>query len=158
MIDQIKTQFVCSIRRCCRVLGFRRQTYHKRKQGHRPEEEDDRIAKLLHETTQRFIAWGFWMVFYFLRLQGHTWNHKRVYRIWKQEQLNLRVPAQRPKIRRAYQDLLASYQVNEGWAMDFVSDWTIGPEKKLPVLSILWMNALVKLYGQKLIVVLRQKH
>jgi len=130
MITQIKTQRLCSIRRCCCVLGFRRQTYYKRKQGHRPEQEDDRIAALLHQTTQRFIAWGFWLVFYFIRRQGHSWNHKRVYRVWKQEGLNLRQPAQRPKIRRQYQDLLAPAQVNEGWAMDFVSDWTVGPEKK----------------------------
>jgi len=130
MIDQIKTERLCSIRRCCCVLGFRRQTYYKRKQGHRPEQEDDRIAALLHQTTQRFIAWGFWLVFYFIRRKGHTWNHKRVYRVWKQEKLNFRSPVQRPKIRRQYQDLLAPEQVNEGWAMDFVSDWTIGPDKK----------------------------
>ena len=130
MIDGVKTKNGCSTRRCCRVLGFRRQTYYSRKKGHRPEEEDDRIADLLHQTTKRFIAWGFWLVFHFIRRQGHTWNHKRVYRVWKQEQLNLRIPPQRPKIRRAYQDLLAPDGINEGWAMDFVSDWTIGLNKE----------------------------
>lgn len=130
MIDSIKASLDSSIRRISRVLGFRRQTYHSRKKGHRPEQEDDRIAQALHQTTQRFIAWGFWLVFYFLRRQGHQWNHKRVYRVWKQEQLNLRVPAQRPKIRRKYLALLAPEQVNEGWAMDFVSDWTVGITKQ----------------------------
>ena len=130
MIDQVKTKNGCSIRRCCCVLDFRRQTYYSRKKGHRPEREDDRIAAILHQTTKRFIAWGFWLVFHFIRRQGHTWNHKRVYRVWKQEELNLRVPPQRPKIRRAYQDLLAPDGINEGWAMDFVSDWTIGPNKE----------------------------
>ena len=130
MIDKVKATLDSSIRRVSRVLGFRRQTYHRRKRGHRPEEEDDRIAQLLHQTTQRFIAWGFWLVFYFVRRQGHQWNHKRVYRVWKQEQLNLRVPPQRPKLRRKYLALLAPEQVNEGWAMDFVSDWTIGSAKQ----------------------------
>jgi len=130
VINQTQTQRECSARRCCRVLGFRRQTYYNRKQGNRPEQEDERIADLLHKTTQRFIAWGFWLVFYFLRRQGHQWNHKRVYRVWKQEELNLRLPAQRPKIRRTYQALLPPEQVNEGWAMDFVSDWTVGPTKE----------------------------
>ena len=130
MIDQIKMQGLCSIRRCCGVLGFRRQTYYKRKRGHRPEQEDDHIAVLLHQTTKRFVAWGFWLVFHFLRRQGYEWNHKRVYRVWKQEKLNLRLPVQRPKIRRVYQDLIAPDGINEGWAMDFVSDWTVGLNKE----------------------------
>lgn len=112
------------------MLGFRRQTYYQRKKGHRPEQEDEVIAHLLHQTTQRFVAWGFWLVFYFLRRKGHSWNHKRVYRVWRQEELNLRLPAQRPRIRRKYIGLLAPENVNEGWAMDFVSDWTIGPSKE----------------------------
>ena len=96
-----------SVRRSCAVLGFRRQSYYHRKRGHRPEERDQEIADLLYQATQRFIAWGFWMVFHYLRRQGHPWNHKRVYRIWKAEGLHLRLPPKRPKIRREYQDLLA---------------------------------------------------
>lgn len=130
MIDQIKFDQLCSIRRCSSVLGLRRQTYYSRKKGNRIEERDDEIIDLLHRTTQRFVAWGFWMIFYFLRLQGHEWNHKRVYRVWKQEGLNLRLPPQRKKIRREYEGLLVPDEVNEGWAMDFVSDWVVGPEKE----------------------------
>jgi len=81
VIDQTQVQQQCSIRRCCRVLGFRRQTYYDRKRGNRPEQEDEVIAQLLHQTTQRFIAWGFWLVFWFLRRKGQPWNHKRVYRV-----------------------------------------------------------------------------
>jgi putative transposase len=88
--------------------------------------------------TKRFIAWGFWMVFHYLRRQGHPWNHKRVYRIWKAEGLHLRLPPKRPKIRRVYQDLLAPGQINEGWAMDFVSDWVVGPgQEKVRIINIM---------------------
>lgn len=130
MIDQIRQQRICSVRSCCRVLGLRRQTYYRRKQGHRPEEVDDQIADLLHWATRRFIAWGFWLVFYFLRRKGYEWNHKRVYRIWKAEELHLRLPARRPRIKRVYQELLSPDQINAGWAMDFVSDWTVGITKE----------------------------
>ena len=122
MIDQIKSNKSISVRSCCVVLGFRRQTYYRRKQGHRPEEKDQEIADLLHRVTKRFLAWGFWMVFHYLRKQGYPWNHKRVYRIWKAEGLNLRLPPKRPKIRRVYQDLLAPGRINEGWAMDVRHD------------------------------------
>lgn len=127
MIDHFKVNKQVKIRQSCRVLGYRRKTYYHRKKGHRPEELDAFIAALLHQVTTRFVAWGFWLVFHFLRKQGHSWNHKRVYRIWKAEQLHLRIPPSRPKIRRIYQDLLAPDRINEGWAMDFVSDWVVGP-------------------------------
>lgn len=125
MIDQIKSNQTASVRACCAVLGFRRQTYYRRKQGHRPEEADDRLADLLHQITQRFVAWGFWKAFHYLPNLGHQVNHKRVYRVWKREGLHLRLPPKRSRIYRKYQQLLSPNQVNEGWAMDFVSDWVV---------------------------------
>lgn len=127
MISEIKEKRGSSIRLSCAVLGFRRQTYHHRLNGHRPEEIDRQIADLLHQLTQRFVAWGFWMIFHFLRREGHLWNHKKVYRIWKAEGLHLRVPPKRPKRKRKYLGLLPPEQINEGWSMDFLSDWIVGP-------------------------------
>ncbi len=115
-----------SVRRKSGVLGLRRQTYYARKRGHRSEQEDKRIAELLHQVTKQFVAWGFWLVFYYLRNQGFSWNHKRVYRVWKQQELHLRRLPKRAKLKRVYQDLLAPEQVNEGWAMDFLSEWIVG--------------------------------
>jgi len=126
----VKSKRGHSIRRNCRVLGFRRQTYYRRLAGNRPEEIDKKIADLLHETTKKFVAWGFWMVFHFLRRQGYTWNHKRVYRIWKREGLNLKLPPKRKRIKRKYIGLLAPDGINEGWAMDFLSDWVVGPNQE----------------------------
>lgn len=165
MIDHFKEQRGVSIRQCCSVLGFRRQSYYRRKQGHRPEELDARIAELLHQVTRRFVAWGFWMVFYFLRRQGHPWNHKRVYRIWKQEELHLRLPPKRPQLRRIYQDLLAPDRINEGWAMDFLSDWVVGPsQEKVRIINImdecsrkaLWTEAYTSISAKTLIEVLEK--
>lgn len=72
-----------SVRRSCKILGFRRQTYYARRSGHRPEEREAEIIELLQRTCARFVAWGFWMVFHYLRNQDElTDNHKRVYRLW----------------------------------------------------------------------------
>jgi putative transposase len=119
-----------SIRSRCKVLGLRRQTYHRRKSGHRPERADDGLRKLLHTLTGRYIAWGFWMIFHYLRNEGFVWNHKRVYRVWKEEKLNLRKVAKRPKIKRVFLDLIAPNNINEGWAMDFLSEWVVGVEEQ----------------------------
>ena len=163
MIDHVKADHHTSVRRSCAVLGFRRQTYYHRKGGHRPEELDQMIADLLHQVTRRFIAWGFWMVFHFLRRQGYSWNHKRIYRIWKAEALHLRLPPKRPKIRREYQDLLAPERINEGWGIDFLSDWVVGPgQERVRIINIidecsrkaLWTQAYSSISAKILIEVL----
>lgn len=163
MIDHFKEQRGVGVRRCCSALGFRRQTYYSRKQGHRPEQLDAKIAGLLHQVTKRFVAWGFWLVFHFLRRQGHPWNHKRVYRVWKQEGLHLRLPPKRPQLRRIYQGLLAPDRINEGWAMDFLSDWVVGPgQEKVRIINImdecsrkaLWTEAYTSISAKTLVEVL----
>lgn len=163
MIDRIKADHAVSIRQSCAVLGLRRQTYYQRKQGHRPEELDAYIADLLHQLTSRFVAWGFWMIFHYLRRQGHPWNHKRVYRIWKAEGLHLRLPPKRSKISRKYQDLLAPDHINEGWGVDFLSDWVVGPnQESVRVINIidehsrkaLWSEAYSSISAKTLIEVL----
>lgn len=163
MIDTVKIDQQQSVRRSCTVLGFRRQTYYRRKQGYRSEEQDQQIADLLHRLTKRFIAWGFWLVFHYLRRQGHPWNHKRVYRIWKAELLHLRLRPKRPKIKRVYKDLLAPGRINEGWAMDFVSDWVVGPsQERVRIINImdeyslkaLWTEAYSSISAKTLVEVL----
>lgn len=161
MIDQVKVP--CSIRRKCLILGVRRQTYYNRKAGNRPEQEDAQVAGVLHGTVNRFIAWGFWMVFHYLRKQGHAWNHKRVYRVWKQEGLHLRKTPKRKKIKREYLGLLAPEKVNEGWSMDFLSDWVVGQNQgKARIINVmddrsrkaLWTQAHESISAAKLIGIL----
>lgn len=152
-----------SIRQSCRVLGLRRQMYYDRKNGHRPEQAGDELADLLHQITERFVARGFWKVFHYLRNLGHRINHKRVYRIWKREGLHLRLPPKRSRINRKYQQLLSPEQANGGWAMDFVSDWVVGPlQKQVRIINImdegsrraLWTEAHGSISAKKLIEIL----
>ena len=152
-----------SVRRKCSVLGFRRQTYYKRKAGHRPEQEDIWIAEVLHAVTSGFIAWGFWMCYHYLRGLGYSWNHKKMYRVWKQEGLHLRKLPKRPKIKRKYLGLIAPKQVNQGWAMDFLSDWLVEHgQQSVRVINIvdecsrkaLWTEAHESISAKKLVEVL----
>lgn len=154
-----------SIRSRCKVLGLRRQTYHRRKGGHRPERADDGLRKLLHTLTGQYIAWGFWMIFHYLRNEGFVWNHKRVYRVWKEEKLNLRKVPKRPKIKRVFLDLIAPNNINEGWAMDFLSEWVVGVEEQgVRIINIidecsrraLWTEAHYSITGKILIQVLEK--
>ena len=131
MIDQVIGQRQCSLPVLPR-LGHTPPDIQQ-PQGRQPAGRPGRCTHgAAPATCQRFVAWGFWMIFYFLRNeQGLKDNHKRVYwRVWKQAGLNLRVPPKRPGLRRECRKLLVPGQVNQGWAMDFVSDWVVGPQKK----------------------------
>ncbi|GAB4047148.1 hypothetical protein [Spirosoma litoris] len=80
------TQRQTSLRRVCRVLGQRRATiYTKAKRVN----ADKQIAEQLKALSMRYLNWGFGLMFGWLRLAGHTWNHKRVYRVYKSLKLNL---------------------------------------------------------------------
>lgn len=59
--------------------------------------ENTQIADWLIRLTENNRNWGFGLSFLYLRnVKGYGWNHKRVYRIYKELELNLRI---RPKKR-----------------------------------------------------------
>jgi len=69
------------------------------------------------------VRYGFSRVFTLLRREGFKDNHKRVYRLYKLEGLNLR--SKRPRRSRAGAhrvDKPKVEQVNQVWSMDFMSD------------------------------------
>jgi putative transposase len=54
--------------------------------------ENEEIADWLERLTENKRTWGFGLCFLYLRnVQGYGWNHKRVYRIYCELELNLRI-------------------------------------------------------------------
>ena len=55
-------------------------------------DENEEIADWLERLTESKRTWGFGLCFLYLRnVQGYGWNHKRVYRIYCELKLNLRI-------------------------------------------------------------------
>lgn len=50
------------------------------------------------------------------------WNHKRVYRIYRELALNLRIKPKKRLVRAKPQTLAVPVQMNEVWSMDFMHD------------------------------------
>lgn len=69
------------------------------------------------------VRYGFWRVFTLLRREGFKDNHKRVYRLYKLEGLNLRSKRHRRSRAGAHRlERLKIEKVNQCWSMDFMSD------------------------------------
>lgn len=86
-------------------------------------DENAEIADWLIRLTTTYRRWGFGLCFQYLRnVKGFEWNHKRVYRIYRELELNLRIKP-RKRIKREKPDALeVPTAPNQIWSMDFMSD------------------------------------
>ena len=109
-----------SIRLACVVFGVSETCYRYEAQL---SSKNQQIADWLLRLTTTHKRWGFGLCFLYLRnVKGYGWNHKRVYRIYRELELNLRIKPKR-RIRRDYPgELDVPRAPNQVWSMDFMSD------------------------------------
>jgi putative transposase len=109
-----------SIKFACRIFSVSESCYrYERKLS----DENALIADWLLRLTFANKKWGFGLCFLYLRnIKGFGWNHKRVYRIYKELELNLRIKPKR-RLKREKPDALAVPDApNKVWSMDFMHD------------------------------------
>ena len=112
-----------SERRACAMLGVSRsvQRYKKR----RKPDEEVRLRKEIKDLAHRHRRFGYRRITKMLQAAGWRVNHKRVWRIWREE--GLQVPKRVQKRKRvylhdgSYTRLVALYP-NHVWSYDFVMD------------------------------------
>ena len=85
--------------------------------------ENDAIADWLVRLTTNQRNWGFGLCFLYLRnVKGFQWNHKRVYRIYRALELNLRIKPRKRLVRERPLPLAVPTAINQVWSMDFMHD------------------------------------
>jgi putative transposase len=123
-----------SIRRACVDLGISETCYR-----YEPKlsSENDRIAEWLMRVTDGQRNWGFGLCFLYLRnVKGFSWNHKRVYRIYCELELNLRIRPKKRMLREAPAPLTIPAAKNEVWSMDFMHD-ALGDGRSFRLFNVL---------------------
>jgi putative transposase len=118
----------------CRTFGLSETCY---RYSPKLRDENEQIADLLIGLTTARKTWGFGLCFLYLRnVQGHGWNHKRVYRIYREQELNLRIKP-RKRLKRDKPDELAVPEApNQVWSMDFMAD-RLGDGRAFRLLNVL---------------------
>jgi len=120
MAQQAVVRYGVSIRLACVSLGISETCFR-----YQPKlsSENMLIADWLLRLTQAHKRWGFGLCFMYLRnVKGYDWNHKRVYRIYRELELNLRIKPRRRIKRGRPDELSVPTSINQVWSMDFMSD------------------------------------
>jgi putative transposase len=104
---------------CC---AFRISEFCYRYEG-KTSAENEEIANWLLRLTDNHRNWGFGLCFLYLRnVRRFGWNHKRVYRIYRALELNLRIKPRKRLVREKPEPLAVPQTMNQVWSMDFMHD------------------------------------
>jgi putative transposase len=109
-----------TIQNACLAFGISQTCF--RYQAKR-NSENEVIADWLVRLTNNQRNWGFGLCFLYLRnVKGFKWNHKRVYRIYRELELNLRIKPRQRLVREKPLPLAVPTAINQTWSMDFMHD------------------------------------
>lgn len=123
-----------TVRLACEVMCISQTCYRFVAETHA---ENEAIANWLLRLTDNHRTWGFGLCFLYLRnVRGFGWNHKRVYRIYCELELNLRIKPRKRLVRQAPEPLGVPIGVNQVWSMDFMQD-QLADGRSIRVLNVI---------------------
>jgi putative transposase len=134
MAVQAVAQHAISIRQACEFFQGSESCYRNKR---KLSDENVEIADWLIRLTHNQRSWGFGLCYLFLRnVKGFGWNHKRVYRIYRELELNLRIKPRRRLVREKPDELAVPEAPNKTWSMDFMAD-RLGDGRAFRLLNVL---------------------
>jgi len=105
------------VSRACKIVGLPRSQFY-----YCSKRDDSEIIQALQDLAFKHVHYGFRKLFTYLRRSGKSWNHKKVYRVYKLLKLNKRRKGKRRLPVRIKQPLTQQTAINNSWSMDFMSD------------------------------------
>ena len=117
-VAHVRSAFELSERRACRIIGCVRMTV--RYCSRRPQDTElrERLRVLAHE-RRRF---GYRRLHVLLHREGFIVNHKRLFRIYREERLMVRRRGGRKRALGTRAPLAVPQWPNDRWSLDFVAD------------------------------------
>jgi putative transposase len=121
-----------SQRRACRLVGIGHSTlnYQRRRAN------DDAVRKRLRELAGERRRFGYRRLGWLLAREGRAMNHKKVYRLYREERLMVRRRGGRKRALGSRTPMMIPGGINQRWSLDFVSD-TLADGRRFRVLCVL---------------------
>jgi putative transposase len=117
-VAHLRSAFDMSERRACRVMGCVRMTVRYRSRRSDDAGLRQRLRALAHE-RRRF---GYRRLHILLRREGFMVNHKRLFRIYRDERLIVRRRGGRKRALGTRAPMVIPEWPNDRWSLDFVAD------------------------------------
>jgi putative transposase len=152
-----------SKRRACQWLRLRRSTLYEqkgRKAAAGAAGPAAYFTEMMKKIRRENPAWGFRLVFAYMKNQGEKIGRHRAHRLYKSAKLSLYRNPKKPRIKRVFEGLLPPEKINEGWAVDFLSEWVIGEKQQsVRIINVvdersrkdLWVEAAASITAPKLV-------
>jgi putative transposase len=103
-------------RACKLFFSSRSQVYYSSKR------DDKELVEALQELAFKHPSYDFRKLFAYLRGSAKSWNHKKLYWVYKLLKLNKKRRGKRRLPARVKQPLVQHERINNTWSMDFMSD------------------------------------
>jgi putative transposase len=131
VVRYFRAGFRVSERRACRLAGVARSSYRYRSQA-----ADQTALRLrLRDLAAARVRYGYRRLHILLRREGWHVNHKRIYRLYREEGLGIRVK-RRKKLASAPRVLPSpATRPHERWSLDFLTD-SLADGRRFRVLTI----------------------
>jgi putative transposase len=120
-----------SQRHACRLVGMDRSTV--RYQSKRPDDAALRLR--LRELAAERRRFGYRRLGWMLAREGHVMNHKRLYRLYREEKLMVRRRGRRKRALGTRTPMVVPHAINQRWSLDFVSD-TLSDGRRFRILCV----------------------
>jgi putative transposase len=117
-VAHLKGVHEMSERRACRVVGCQRMTVRYR--SRRPD--DRRLRERLVALARERRRFGYRRLLIFLRREGFVVNHKRLFRLYREERLTVRRRRGRKRALGTRTPMPVPALPHDLWALDFVAD------------------------------------
>ena len=120
-----------SQRRACRLVGMDRSTLRYRCQ----RVDDSTVRQRLRELAAERRRFGYRRLGWMLAREGHTLNHKKLYRLYREEKLTLRRRGRRKRALGTRRPMTSPTMINQRWSLDFIMD-TLSNGRRYRILCI----------------------
>ena len=121
-----------SQRRACALVGMAPKTYR-----YQPQRcHDDALRKRMREIAGERRRFGYRRIGLMLEREGVQLNHKKLYRLYKEERLTVCKRGGRKRAVGTRRPMLIPAEPNQRWSLDFVSD-TLSDGRRFRILAVI---------------------
>ena len=118
LVRKVVERFQVSERRGCGLVGIERSSHRYRS----VRREAEAFVRRMRELALARPRYGYRRLYVLLRREGWKVNHKRVYRLYRAEDLSIRTRRRRKRVSEARLRPVAATRRNELWSLDFMAD------------------------------------